>query len=193
MPDTVSDGDIYVYGDYFYQYVSSDGGWTAGLAIAETGILNYIPSYPITDKNQQEYGTILQTINNTPVVKLYYTFQDCEELTTAPKIPSSVTGLYGAFMGCASMNSVVIPNGVSIIGAEAFLGCLGLVSIEIPSSITNIGSAAFTSCHNLQRISFEGTVGQWHRINFADGWNFACGQITVTCSDGTITVPAHSS
>lgn len=41
------------------------------------------------------------------------------------------------------LESVSIPNSVSIIGAYAFSGCKKLVSITIPESVTKIGAGAF--------------------------------------------------
>ena len=44
------------------------------------------------------------------------------------------------------IESVVIEDGVTSIGANAFDGCSGLTSITIPSSVTSIGAYAFSGC-----------------------------------------------
>lgn len=60
----------------------------------------------------------------------------------------------GAFCGCKSLKSVVIPNTIKTIGDCAFWNCQSLVSISFPNGLEEIGNAAFEYCHNLTDISF---------------------------------------
>ena len=41
----------------------------------------------------------------------------------------------GAFSGCSSLTSIIIPNSVTSIGGYAFNGCSSLTSITIPNSV----------------------------------------------------------
>ena len=50
-----------------------------------------------------------------------------------------------AFINCKNLNSVTIPNTVSLIGFESFYGCSSLASIDLPNSIENIDENAFAS------------------------------------------------
>lgn len=59
-----------------------------------------------------------------------------------------------AFYGCWELTNIVIPNGVTYIGAEAFAGC-DLLSITIPKTVTIIDSAAFAGNHSLAEIKVE--------------------------------------
>ncbi|MCQ7926277.1 leucine-rich repeat domain-containing protein [Salmonella enterica] len=69
--------------------------------------------------------------------------------------PSAVTviGDY-AFVGCASLKSITIPEGVTTIGQNAFQQCAALQSVTLPSTLTSIGSYAFQACTSLKSITF---------------------------------------
>ncbi|MEE0858725.1 MAG: leucine-rich repeat protein, partial [Acutalibacteraceae bacterium] len=77
-------------------------------------------------------------------------------------IPSTIDGLkvtqisfgkaFGAFECNTKIKSVVIPNGVTRIGAGAFYGCTSLENISVPDSVISIYNAAFhnTAWYNNQ-------------------------------------------
>ena len=44
------------------------------------------------------------------------------------------------------METIVLPDGVQTIGADAFFGCGALTSVEIPASVDTIGDRAFRFC-----------------------------------------------
>ena len=70
-------------------------------------------------------------------------------------IPDSVTSIgNSAFSGCRSLASVVFGENSQLtsIGNCAFIGCGGLTSITIPDSVTSIGSGAFYGCYTLIEI-----------------------------------------
>lgn len=68
-------------------------------------------------------------------------------------IPEGVTSIGAhAFEDCSSLTSIIIPEGVETIGAYAFTNCTSLTSITIPSTVTSIGDQAFAGCENLSSI-----------------------------------------
>ena len=71
-------------------------------------------------------------------------------------IPEGVTsiGAY-AFSGCSGLTSVTIPNSVTSIGNYAFEDCSALTSVTIPNSVTSIGYGAFYECRGLTSVTIE--------------------------------------
>ena len=80
--------------------------------------------------------------------------------------PGGVTGSYvistnvvdigdNAFLNCAGLTGITIPESVTNIGDYAFEDC-GLATVVIGANILNIGSAAFGSCQNLTAITVDG-------------------------------------
>lgn len=183
MPDAPSDGDMYLYGDYFYSYTSANNGWTVTLAMAEYGILNFIPNYPVVDGNRSVYGAIIESINGKPIVCVDSLFKGCDNLTVAPNIPNGVTSLWGTFTGCESLTTVTISNSITRIGNMTFYNC-GIVNITIPNSVRFIDNQAFGSS-NLTEIIFNGTVEQWNAIEKNAHWCEGR-TIEVICTDGSI-------
>jgi hypothetical protein len=49
-------------------------------------------------------------------------------------------------IGGLGLTSVVIPEGVTLIGEDAFDGCTKLTSVTLPSTLTAIGEGAFRNC-----------------------------------------------
>ncbi len=60
--------------------------------------------------------------------------------------------LYGAFYNCDSLNSVILPDGLSAIGAYAFYGCSSLRQISVGDTVSTIGKDAFRGCSALETV-----------------------------------------
>lgn len=65
---------------------------------------------------------------------------------------------WSKFIGCRSLTSLVIPDGVTSIGKSAFSGCEYLSSLVIPDSVTSIGDMAFCGCSSLTRLVIPDSV-----------------------------------
>ena len=88
---------------------------------------------------------------------------------TSITIPAGVTSIgWDAFSGCSSLASITIPAGVTSIGMDAFSNCIGLTSIVIPNSVTRIEDWAFSGCYALESVYYDGTEGQWLKIDISD-------------------------
>ena len=98
------------------------------------------------------------TINENCKIIADNAFKDCGRLTSVV-IPDGVTSI-GArvFYNCTSLTSVTIGNGVTSISEYAFYGCSKLTSITIPDSVTSIGEYAFSGCSGLTSVTIGNGV-----------------------------------
>ena len=142
FPDTPATNDTYEEGDYIYTYNREING--------STGI-NYGTEWSVVvkDTTKTSYGVILSEIAGKPITNMYGTFQDCDSLTTAPTIPSSVTKMTLTFVNCTSLKTApTIPSSVTEM-SRTFLHCTSLTTApEIPNSVTNM-LGTFRGCTSL--------------------------------------------
>ncbi len=164
MPDTVSDYDCYIYGQYIYVYQSSNMGWSVGLITSSTQFngtkfVDILPDYSVTTRNLSTYDPILESINGEPIVYIDALFSDCTSLVNSPVLPVSVTSMYGAFRNCTSLTTTpILPSNVTEMG-YAFYGCTSLTTATpIPYNVYDM-QGLFEGC-----IALTGTV----EINAAD-------------------------
>ena len=97
-----------------------------------------------------------------------------------------------AFYGCASLESVTIPDGVTSIADEAFYECSSLESITIPCSVTNIGEGVFAECESLESINVSKENREYHSkgnclIETASKTLIAGCQNSIIPTDGSVT------
>lgn len=64
-----------------------------------------------------------------------------------------------AFYGCANLEEVVIPDGVTNVGYESFRECRKLTTINFPSSITSIEGWLFYGCTSLKSVDMSSMTG----------------------------------
>lgn len=73
----------------------------------------------------------------------------------------------GAFFDCDYLDSLIIPNSVSLIGEYAFCNC-GLYKIIIPDSITCISPGTFSGCTWLHEVIISDNIKSIGNSAFAD-------------------------
>jgi len=96
---------------------------------------------------------------------------------------SNYTYEQGMFYNCINLQTVIISEGVTEIGAAAFYGCSALTSITLPSTIEVIGWFAFRNCSALTTVTIPDSV---ENISFSPGFNRdqdsfnGCSRLTLT-------------
>lgn len=113
-------------------------------------------------------------------------FEGCSELRTVILPDEIVSVGKDAFAYCYAITEITFGDGLQSIGEGAFEECTRLARITLPSSLKTIGRFAFTRAGKLTEIIFLGTVGQWNEIVTEENWNYASGNYTVKCMDGTV-------
>lgn len=162
FPETITNGDVYVYGDYEYRYnmyYYTDGTtkkWQNNTSQGGWGV-------DTKSNSKTSYGEILSNINGCTVNTIKYTFAECSSLKSdgIPAIPSCITDMSHTFWKCTSVtdfSSVVIPSGVKSLDGT-FMYCSSLTNDGLPTipyGVTTLGSwwdGVFAYCTSLTDVS----------------------------------------
>ena len=114
----------------------------------------------------------------------------------------------GLFMGCSSLESMTIPEGVTVIPQSTFANCMSLTKIELPDGVTDIGQMAFSGTgiieivipasvkrighgafvwSKLWKITFEGDAPVLYGDDPASGLLSGCASVNCYCPSGNDT------
>ena len=101
-------------------------------------------------------------INNLPVVEIdMQAFQDGGTHITSVVMPNTVTKIGAqAFYRCAALTTITLSTSLVEIDRSAFSGCSALTSISLPASIKTIGNIAFNGCTALTTVSIPSSVAK---------------------------------
>lgn len=152
FPEEAQNGDSYVFGDYKYVYRINDNGWQVY----------------VLDKKQSQYGVILSEIVDEPVNSLYYTFESCTNMVTAPRIPSSIEYMSYAFSCCTSLSGIIYVDA----NPSSYRNCFYGVNIE-KQGISIEGDASFTTKNEL-------LLSKKTSPSLTSGSKYVCGDYTYT-------------
>jgi hypothetical protein len=98
-----------------------------------------------------------------------------------------------AFRDNRGLKSIVLPEGIRLIGERAFYYCEGLESLTLPASLESVGAWSFSHCPSLETLSFGGTQELWERVTIAQDNESLLGVSPVFLSQGGEKVPNASS
>ena len=135
-----------------YYPVFSGSGDNATLTIGSN--VKYIPNYAFDG-----FSGLSHVIFNADscTMQNYYSsvFRNCANLTSLT-IGENVKYIHSyAFYGCNALTgTLIIPNSVKIIGANAFSGC-GMDTLILGRTISSIGASAFSGCSTLVHVAYN--------------------------------------
>lgn len=147
-------------------------------AIAPNGVLHALGSHSYDDyttigsiqMGAHYYAHFYQPDSDAPSY-LIYEIEDgevsiigyTEDIPANLVIPDTIAGYpviriaYNAFYGCTTLQTVSIPEGVTVIAVAAFEGCTNLQSVSIPKSLMSIHGSAFQECSSLTDVYYAGS------------------------------------
>ena len=159
--------DKYIQGQIYTDFEFSDDGTNASL-VKYTGSASSV--------------TIPSTISKRVIDgETYYVVGSDLTVTSIASASSVANGAFCSAKG--TLQSITLPNTLTIIGDYAFYYCTGLNgTLTIPASVTEIGKMVFAGCNGISRLTFE----SGSKLQTIGGFAFStCRGLT-----GILTIPA---
>ena len=112
--------------------------------------------------------------NKLPVVGIDYgAFRGCNSVTSII-LPNSITFIHSnAFTDCSNFTNINVPEKITLIEEGLFEGCSNLANINLPKNVTAIGADAFADCSNLANINIPKNV-----TTIGEGAFYGCNALT---------------
>lgn len=110
------------------------------------------------------------TLGGYPVTGIkMQAFVECASLKSV-SMPESMTWIGdSAFAGCTGLKQVEFSPNLTTIGPNSFYSCNGLTSVVVPDKVTSIADLAFFGCLNLESITIPAGI-----TNLASSFVFGC-------------------
>lgn len=93
-----------------------------------------------------------------PLYNLHSLYLDGVLLTDLV-IPDDISDIYtNAFIGCRSLKTVTMGDGVTYIGDSAFSGCSSISQFTIGRGVQSLGASVFSNCTSITTLSIPNSV-----------------------------------
>ncbi len=103
-------------------------------------------------------GGVVEIISSVEKIadKAFYANQNVVEIS----FPNGITGKTlemgkAVFNGCAKLDKISLPQGLTEIGDNMFAQCTSLKEVFIPKTVISIGANAFKGCTSLAKVDIE--------------------------------------
>ena len=180
----VQDGLVYEIDEYFntVDVVGPEEGWNQAELEVPSGVTHADKEYRVTGIGPRAFEnmTCLESVSLPETVSDIGTraFAGCDSLMDI-NIPHAVTSLWETFIGCTSLESVMLTGSyyvtelrgtfegctglkdvairwTAVVGDRTFAGCESLTNLDF-SNIHSVGDGAFEGCTSLENLDF-GTI-----------------------------------
>ncbi|MEI6605565.1 MAG: leucine-rich repeat protein [Verrucomicrobiota bacterium] len=154
---------------YYLPSVSGWGATVGGLTTVPVSYTSTTSNGAIAITGYTGSGGVVSVpamINAQPVTSIgSWAFARCATVTSVV-IPNGVTSIGDhAFYQCSGMTGVTLPASLTSIGDDAFFLLGGLASVTIPAGVTSIGVQAFAGCGGLTAISVDAANASYSSLN----------------------------
>ena len=124
-----------------------DAEYAAGVirTITETGTYTLKIIGILSSSAMSEIADVIKTREGT--IEL-----DISETTALQALPKN------CFKDCKNIKTIVLPNGITTVGASCFENCNSLSSVNLPVSVTKIEEHAFDKCFSITDIEIPQNV-----------------------------------
>nr|MCR5173064.1 leucine-rich repeat domain-containing protein [Oscillospiraceae bacterium] len=105
-------------------------------------------------------------------------------------VPEGVTVISSsAFMECHDLTEVVLPESLKSIGYNAFAECTSLQSLHIPDSVETLYSGVFFGCDSLTEVNVPASLTTV--VNYGSPFDNCPALRTVTVPEGLTVIPSY--
>ncbi len=101
---------------------------------------------------------IPDTIQGYPVLAIHSRAFTGVANITKVVLPQHLTTIVGTAFAYSGVESIVIPDSVTLIGDDAFMGCWKLREVVIGSGVTVIPHRAFQQCGQLEKVTLSDSI-----------------------------------
>ena len=156
------------------------------------GELSYKEASKVTSLGEYFFGDYATAVKSFDELQYFVglknisdsAFTDCGNLVSVI-IPDGVIVIgYYTFANCHKLIDVTIPNSVTTIGEGAFWGCMDLVNLTLPDSTIYIGEHAFDGCSSLTKINIPYGITEIKSGTFC----FCENLVSVTIPDSVVKI-----
>ena len=190
LTGSLSGKTVYVTGDTFTIRLTSDGSEQkygfAFTSITEVDEIPEIPNDPCGDNLTWTLDHGVLTISGSGAMYDYSSFAPWDSERASIEhivLEDGITSIGNyAFYYCNNLTSITIPDSVVSIGNSAFYYCNNLTSITIPDSVVSIGNSAFYYCNNLTSITIPDSV-----VSIGNGAFACCTSVTSVSIAASVT------
>lgn len=109
-------------------------------------------SYRVTGYNGSETKVTIPNGYNHLRVTAIESMSESKHIQELTILENTYEIFEKAFMGCSSLEKILLPSSLEKIETLAFLDCTGLKEIKLPSKVKTIGIGAFYNCNSLETI-----------------------------------------
>ena len=113
----------------------------------------------ITKYNGGEAGIrVPAEIDGDPVLAIGYRAFYYTNSVKKIELSEGITTIYESGLSSGTLEEVIFPESLTILGNSAFAECRSLKEITIPNTITEFGTNMFDSCYALETVTLQDNI-----------------------------------